>query len=223
MSLSRRNVLLGLGGLGLSGCAAPGSTLYQVFDVYRALDRAKKEYPASREVIESQPSPVLGVQVEDGVKGLIQWQKREKGLDYWLSGNQVEIVTQQGRLIRTRGFPQDQLASRLVSGADPFGAPLNPESRYETVRQIDLAPELLGLEARGVMEYEGRRRVSLHGLEMDLDEWSETVRVSIGRRRKRWRQLFQVDAQGQVWRSIQHVGEDTRVILEVLKPIGSDA
>lgn len=217
MSLSRREMLLGLGGLAVSGCATPGSAVYQVFDAFRALDRAKKQYPVSRETIQAQSAGVLGAQVEGGLKGLVVWQKRENRQDYWRSGNGIVIVTEQGRLIRTAGFPQDQIASRLFSGFDPLGTVLDRNRVYQMSRQLDWAPDQYGQLAEHEMSYSGPRTIDLQGEVREVAEWSEVIRFP--KTRRRWKQLIQVDPQsGQVLRSIQHVGPEMRVILELLKP-----
>lgn len=217
MSIDRRTVLLGLGAATLTGCAAPGSAVYQIIDSYRALERGKKSYPFTREQIEAEPGGVLGVQVEEGLKGVVVWSKRENGLDYWRSGNGVLLVTQAGRLIRTSGFPQDQVASRLVSGVDPLGLPLDQSRSYEQRRELDFLPDQYGIEAIYTLEFVRNGEVQWLDRRQPVAEWAETVRVPSLRRK--WKQLIQVDpASGTVLRSIQHVGPAMRVILELLKP-----
>ena len=216
MSIDRRTVLLGLGGAALSGCAAPGSAVYQIVDSYRALDRAKKEYPNTRAQIDAQPLGVMGVQVEDGVKGLVLWEKRENGQDYWRSGNGVLLVTEAGRLIRTSGFPQDQLGSRLIAAADPLGQVMVPSRVYEFSRELDFLPNQYGLQADYRLEYVRDSSVQWLGESHPVTEWAETVKVP--HLRRKWRQLVQVDrSSGVVLRTVQHVGPKTRVILELLK------
>lgn len=216
MNLDRRALLLGLGGTTLTACSTPGSAVYLIVDSFRALDRAKKLYPVSRADIEGQPLGVLGVQVEGGVKGLVVWNKREDGYDHWRSGNGVVIVTQGGRLIRTSGFPQDQLASRLVSGLDALGSPLDPTREYQQERELDFLPDQYGLAAKYRLEYSKRTEIQLLDRRMPVDEWSEEVRLP--QLRRKWKQLVQVDpVTGRVLRTIQHVGPKLRVILELLK------
>ena len=217
MSIDRRTVLLGLGSAALTGCAAPGSAVYQIIDSYRALERGKKNYPFTRTEIENEPTGVLGVQVEDGLKGVMVWSKRENGLDHWRSGNGVVIVTQAGRLIRTSGFPQDQLASRLLSGNDPLGLPLDPARSYEQRRELDFLPDQYGVEAIYSLDFVGNTEVQWLDRKYPVSEWAETVRVP--NLRRKWKQLIQVDpVSGTVLRSVQHVGPRMRVILELLKP-----
>lgn len=212
----RRSVLLGLGAAALTGCAAPGSAVYQVIDAYRALDRAKAEYPVTRAQIDAQPLGVLGVQVEDGLKGLMIWEKREAGLDYWRSGNNVALVTAGGRILRSQGFPHDQLDSQLVEGAEPIGAPMDRAHQYATSRSIRLAAEQEAITGNHLLQFEGEAEISVLGEKVRVDAWRETIRVS--RRERPRKQLFQVDqASGLVVRSIQHIGPELRVILELLK------
>jgi len=214
--MDRRTVLLGLGGLALTGCTAPGSAVGQIISSYRALERAKKNYPVTRADIEGQPAGVLGAQVEGGLKGLVVWQRREAGYDYWRSGNGVIVVTERGRLIRTSGFPQDQLASRLVSGLEPVGLPMDRSRNYRFSRELDLLPDQYGLEAAFDLSYSGQKTIDLLGQSRQVEEWEEIVRFP--RSRKKWKQLLQIDAEtGEVLRSIQHVGHDMRLILELLQ------
>ncbi len=220
MNFDRRTVLLGLGGVALTGCAAPGSAVYQVVDAYRALDRAKKEYPVTRADIEAQPLGVMGVQVEGGIKGIIIWNRRENGYDHWRSGNGVVIVTQAGRLIRTAGFPQDQLASRVVLGSEPLGTALDPARRYGLTRELDYLPDQYSVQAECELRYVRTKTIQLMGQAREVNEWVETVRLP--RQRKKWKQSFDVDrTTGEVLRSVQHLGPRMRVILETLQPVAA--
>ncbi len=225
MNIDRRKVLLGLGSAALAGCstvgtvpgAPPKSVIYQILDSYRAVDRAKKQYSVSRADIDGQPLGVLGVQVEDGLKGFVVWARREGELDYWRSGNGVEIVTRAGRLIRTSGFPQDQLDSRILTGVDPLGTVLDPSQKYRVSRQLDYREDPKSFQADYQLEYVRDVEVRIMEQPLMLAEWRETVRLPATRRK--WKQLIQVDrSSGQVTRSIQHLGPNMRVILELLKP-----
>lgn len=221
MSIDRRTLLLGLGGVALAGCSTSGSTpvslVYEIVDSYRALDRAKNQYPVTRADVDGQDLGVLGVQVEDGMKGFMLWNRRENGIDYWRSGNNVEMLIQAGRLIRTNGFPQDQLDSRVIAGTDPLGSVLDPARDYEVSRQLEYRVEPRSFEADYKLEYVRDVEVVILEKPMVLAEWAETVRLP--KTRRRWKQLIQIDrTSGQVVRSIQHVGPDMRVILELLKP-----
>ncbi len=222
MNPQRRAVLLGLGGAALAGCAAPGSAVYQVFDSYRALNRAKENYPVTQGQIDAQPLGVLGVQVEGGLKGLVVWEKAENDMDHWRSGNDVRLVTANGRLISTQGFPRDQLASRVLEGVDPLGLPLEPSRQYEWTRVLSHAPDRVEVIAQHRLSYAQQRSIRLLEKEVIVEEWQEVIRLS--RRSRPWKQLIQVDAaSGRVMRSIQHVGPEMRVILELLKAPGPSA
>ncbi len=217
MSVDRRTLLLGLAGAAVSGCAAPGSAVFQVLESYRALDRAKKVYPVPRADIDNQPLGVMGVQVEGGLKGIIVWQRRENGLDYWQSGNGVIMITQRGRLVRTSGFAQDLIASRVIAGVEPWGSKLDAARSYEVDRELDYRPDQYGVAARYQMTYVRDREIELMGTRHTVSEWSEQVRLPSLRRK--WTQLVQVDREtGEVLRSIQHIGPKLRVVLELLKP-----
>ena len=216
MNMDRRAVLLGLGAAALSGCAKPGSAVYQVIDSYRALDRAKKEYPFTKADIVGQPLGVLGVQVEGGLKGIVVWNKRENGLDYWRSGNGVLVVMQEGRLVKTSGFPNDLLASRLVAGVDPVGTPLDPTRSYEFRREMDYLPDQYGVEAVHRLSYVGETTISIFDEKKPVSEWLESVRLPA--KRRSYKQIIQVDpASGQLLGSNQHVGERMSVRFELLK------
>lgn len=220
MNLGRRTVLLGVGGAALVGCAKPGSAVYQVIDSYRALDRAKKEYPFAKADILGQPLGVLGVQVAGGLKGIVVWSKSENGLDFWRSGNGVLVVTQAGRVVKTSGFPQDLLASRLVAGVDPLGLPLDRGRSYEFRRELDYLPDQYGVEAMHRLSYDGESTLTIFDETKRVANWEETVRLPA--KRRSYRQVIQVDpATGQVLASDQRVGERMSVRFELLKPINT--
>jgi len=217
MSPSRRAVLLGLGAAALTGCAGPGSAVYQILDSYRALDRAKKDYAFTKAEILDQPLGVLGVQVDKGLKGIVVWSKREGALDYWRSGNGVLVVTQAGRVVKTSGFPQDLMASRLVSGIDPLGQPLDPAREYAFVREIDYRPDQYGVAAEHRLRYVGPSTITIFDETRPVAAWEETVRLPS--KRQSYTQLLQVDPQtGQLLGSTQRVGARMSVRFELLKP-----
>jgi len=216
MSIGRRTVLLGLAPAAVTGCAKPGSAVYQVIDSYRALDRAKKEYPFTKADIMGQPLGVLGVQVEGGLKGIVVWNKRENGLDYWRSGNGVLVVMREGRLVKTSGFPTDLLASRLLAGVDPLGTPLDRTRSYEFRRELDYLPNQYGVEAVHRLSYVGETTISIFDEKKPVSEWRETVRLPA--KRRSYEQIIQVDpVSGRLMSSSQHVGERMSVRFELLK------
>jgi Group 4 capsule polysaccharide lipoprotein gfcB, YjbF len=219
---SRRRLLItGIVSAPLLAACAGQSAVGQIIDSYRELDRARKNYPVSRATIDAQSHAVMGAQMEGGAKGLLVLERRdEQGLDYWRSGNGVVVVLQGGRLMRCSGFTQDQLGSQLASGFDPIALttpqPLDRTQRYRFSRDLDLAPATFGLRADCELYFVGSGSVDLLGEVHAVDEWQERVRLPFGR--KRWTQRWQVDAAtGQIWRSVQNVGLESRMILERLK------
>lgn len=217
----RRLLVTGILAAPLLAACSGKSAVVQIVDSYRELDRARKNYPVSRATLDAQPRAVLGAQMEGGAKGLLVFDHRdEQGLDYWRSGNGVIVVLQGGRLIRCSGFPQDQLGSQLASGFDPIALavsqPLDRSQRYRFSRDLDLAPATFGLHADCELRFVGAGSIDLLGQVHAVDEWEERVRLPFNR--KRWTQRWQMDAAtGQVWRSVQHVGFESSMILERLK------
>lgn len=222
MDARRRRLLAGLGALPLVAACAPKSAVMQIIDSYSALSRAQKNYPATRAAIDAQPKAVLGVQVENGTKGLLLLAKREGGLDYWQSDNGVVVVLQGARLIRTTGFPEDQLGSALVGGQDPFlmpaSGPLPRDQRFESHRIVDLAPTSYGLDAVLSVNYRETQEIDVLGERYAVDVWRETVRLP--QQRRKVRQDWYLDTHtGAVRRSIQQVGTESRLIIEPLKAL----
>lgn len=215
--MQRRALLLGLGGLALSACA-PSSSMLRVYEAYRGLKNAKENYPVSRAEVEANPYALIGAQVTDGLKGLLVLRKQESGLDTWESSNGVVIVTRAGRLIRTVGFPQDQIASVVVQGEDPLGQPLDPSRIYRFTRQLDLSPDLFGLTAEHELHYLRDETVVIMELSYNLALWEERVRIA--EQRSRYVQRHGCDPKsGQIWQSTQQLGAQ-QLTIDLLKPAG---
>jgi hypothetical protein len=213
--MQRRQLLLGIGSAALTGCAVPGSALYQVFDAYRQLDLGKREYPVTRAQIDAQPLGVLGVQVEGGFKGFMVWDRREGDDDHWQSGNGVRVVTAAGRIVSTRGFPLDQQTSVLVGGEEPWGQTLERDKEYRCERLLRFADgSERAVECR--LRYDSRENIDLLGVRLEAARWQETLLAASYQRP--WKQILWVAADGLVVRSVQHLGANQRVRLELLRP-----
>lgn len=205
-----------LAALVTTACSMPASSLKRTYDAYQQISLAKREYPVERAQIDAQPHAVLGAQVKDGLKGLLVLREQSQGLDLWRADNNVLVATRNGRIVRSVGFAQDVRAVRVVAEADPLGKPMDKLRSYHFAQQLDLAPDRYGLQTRNHLKYVATETISLHQKPITLDHWQETVELPD--MRQVWRQDFWVDpSSGEVWRSQQHLGDETQVTLEVLK------
>ncbi len=205
-----------LAALVTTACSMPASSLKRTYDAYQQINLAKREYPVERAQIDAQPHAVLGAQVKDGLKGLLVLREQSQGLDLWRADNNVLVATRNGRIVRSVGFAQDVRAVRVVAEADPLGKPMDKLRSYHFAQQLDLAPDRYGLQTRNHLKYVATETISLHQKPITLDHWQETVELPD--MRQVWRQDFWVDpSSGEVWRSQQHLGDETQVTLEVLK------
>lgn len=211
MKFERALLLAGIAVM-IAACA-PDSALRQNMLALRQAHERQLDFPLVCESLDPAARTLLTVQQDYGPKRQLALLSELAGVQTWQSGKGLLMVTHRGRVLRTIGFAEDQRDAAVINGSDPLGQPMDNATTYRFVMRLDLAPEQYGLTAEHELRYVGEEEISGP---RRLAHWQEQVRLR--ELRLSYRQDFWLDpATGIVFRSIQQIGESTRLTLQVIK------
>ena len=149
---------------------------------------------------------------------LILW--REEGDEqHWMSADNAVLVTRNGRVVKTAGFPEN-LKDTNVAGEDPVAAGLHQLVEKVTIsRTIDLDKgNNYGLPVDSTFTPLGPRTIAI----VDIDFETILVREYNRAQTLNWNftNYYWVDRfDGFVWKSRQHIARSfAPVEIEILKP-----
>lgn len=134
---------------------------------------------------------------------------------HWYSADKITLITRQGRIITTNGFPDDLLKTQFWT-PDPITD--RTAAQGHTVRLLDLAyRSLYGLTVDSEWENQGVEHVDIYGQVYTLQR---TVERCICRQRDwSFENTFWRDENNFVWKSKQHYTPTAPPLeLAVLKP-----
>jgi len=215
---SRRTLLLGAASLLLSGCANSPS-------VFNALKAARYTFsglpdkPVTRKQVSNIPYATISAKIGRGPRSILVLDRKTKEDYHWISADRAVIVTRNGRIVKTYGFPENIKQTQL-SGADPVNRTLHELTTDRTSsRTIDTdSGNRFGLKVDSRFELLGPREINI--AEIDIKtvlvkevNTSSTINWS-------FTNYYWVDAfDGFVWKSTQHIARSfPPVDIEVLKP-----
>lgn len=209
--------------LGLASLSACSSTplLRTAGDTLQLFREAPSEYPRSRAEIDALPYAQLGVKFGSAPPAIfVLAQLREDRL-YWVSANNLLIVTRHGRIVETRGFPLD-VKILDASGGDWLGRyepGVPPGPAVPLQLRVPAVPELSGPLELNLRPRE-TETFDILGLQVEALRVEERVRSP----HLEWSAInvYWLSQRSRlVWRSVQHPGPDfPPVRLELLKRPG---
>jgi hypothetical protein len=224
-ALTRRALLGGLAGWGLTGCGT-SPTLDLIGGAFSAVGSNSGNYPMTVERIRALPYASLGVRIGGNAPVVMILATYEGENLNWASADRVILVTHRGRLVKTVGLTRD-LAGTQWTGSDPVidyaqGSGSIADARVN--RFIDLQPDnSYGVAVESSLRVIGPQQIVILGQPHDTTLVSEKISVS------KWRwsaeNLFWIDhLTGRVIRSRQsYCPEVGPMTLEVLKPAAEPA
>lgn len=140
---------------------------------------------------------------------------------YWFTADKAALVTRNGRLVKTAGFPENLLRSTFpvadpLTRLPPFG-----NAPSTAIRMLDIERgNFFGLVVHSTYVDLGEQEVILPGGSRRLRGWREECEAPL----IRWsftNEFWLDPATGQVWKSIQHYLPDMPPFeLRVIKPAG---
>lgn len=218
--LTRRQALVGAAAtLGLFGCGDSrlGRTLV---DAYRLSVSGFPDIPISRNNISNLPYASIAAKIGKGPRSILILWSEDRGELNWLSADNAAIVTRGGRVVRTAGFPETLVETR-VFGPDPVAVGLQEFANNAVVtRLVDIrgAEEHHGLPLKSEFRPIGPTEIQIADLTFDTILVEERVEAAY----LNWHftNLYWVDpVDGFVWKSRQQIARTfPPVEIEVLKP-----
>lgn len=203
----------------LSSCGT-NSNIAVAEKTIRAALFPPSEPAISREQISKLPYAMITARVGKGPPAVLVLADNSDGARQWMATNAVSIVTRNGRLIRTVGFPHDMRDLRFI-GIDPLaGSPqrLVGTANYKITLSLDQSNNR-SLLLDCSLSMIGPEKIEIVELIFETVRLEETC---ISDKQKNISNTYWVDAfDGYVWQSRQRWDRDQPAIsLSVLKPAG---
>jgi hypothetical protein len=178
----------------------------------------------NRDAINNLPYASISAKIGSGPRSLLVLGKLENGREHWFSADRAVIVTRNGRIIKTAGFPEN-LRDTLPGDRDPVNRILHKKwydgKKHEIgfIRRLDMEGNF-GIPVKSKFETLGPREIYIAGIKIETILVKELNRAfSIN-----WtfNNFYWVDAyDGYIWKSSQHIARSFPPIdIEVLKPAG---
>jgi hypothetical protein len=220
-ALTRRAVLGGLAGLGVTGCGL-SPTLDLIGQSFTGVSsKGSDGYPMSAERIRAIPYASIGVRIGNSAPAVMILATYDGENLNWASADRVILVTRQGRLVKTVGLARDLVGTQWT-GSDTIidyarGGGSVANSRVN--RFIDLRPDDdFGVAIESTVRPIGTDRITILGQTFDTRVVSEKI-VATKWRWSKENQFWIDQASGKIVRSRQsYCPEVEPITIEVLKP-----
>ena len=217
----RLMTLMGFLFLTVTGCGQSplGANLFRAIQYSVA---GLPDAPINRELVSNLPYASVAAKIGKGPRSLlILWRKDSIGDLHWVSADAATLVTRQGRVVKTAGFPENLRDTRFLV-SDPVASGLHTlVDRRATSRTMDLdLGNNYGLIVECEFRVEGEREIEI----TEIVFQTILVREQCSASTLNWlfTNLYWVDpTDGFVWRSRQHIARSfPPVVIETLKPAG---
>ncbi|MBS1190197.1 MAG: putative lipoprotein YmcC precursor [Rhodocyclaceae bacterium] len=214
--MDRRNFLsLLVASATLGGCANSivGRTLVKAAETsFGSSSAFNPDYP------DKLPYASLAVMTKSTPQALLILAKAEGGELHWMSSDRGVLVTRNGRLVRTVGLPENLLYTDFLKN-DFFEAGHLPHAEASSVKRlVDMAPgNRYGILVESTLTRVRQEKIRIGRHEYDVMQFVEyCVAPQLS---WEYANTYWVDAQGMMWRSIQHVVPGMEPVeIEVTKP-----
>ena len=204
----------------LTGCGE-NKLAQTITDAYKLTFVDQKGPNISRDAVSKLPYASITAKIGKGPRGLlILWLRKADDL-YWLSADNVVIVTRLGRVVKTSGVPEE-IRDTHATQSDPVALGLHDESHLKTFkRQVDLKENQRNLQTLEIAsEFSQIRHETLKIVEINFDTILVSEKCVAKTVNWQFENLYWVDpADGFVWKSTQHIARSfPPVVIEVCKP-----
>jgi hypothetical protein len=179
-----------------------------------------------RKAIKELPYASISAKIGSGPRSFLVLGKQENGMLHWFSADHAVIVTKNGRIVQTAGFP-DNLKSTFFTERDPVNRKLHKKwyggdsKKLGFARNLDLDYEnRFGVPVRSKFETIGPVEIEIADIKLKtilVKETNNAFGINWSFTNYYWVDAFD----GYIWKSIQHVARSFPPInIEVLKPAG---
>jgi hypothetical protein len=173
----------------------------------------------SRNTVKKIPYATISAKVGKGPKSLLVLAKKERGRHFWMSADNAVIVTSEGRVVQTAGFPENLKNTRFI-GRDPVNRRLHlSEPPIRSLREIDSEiDQRFGIPIYSKFQIEGPRDISIAQVKIKtllVKEHNVAKTLNWDFTNYYWVDRFD----GFIWKSRQKIAKSFPAIdIEVLKP-----
>ncbi len=219
-TMSRRQLLIALGGAGLAGCAQTPS-LNLIGETMSATMRSSGGYPRTRAEVDALPYAQMGIRLGTrGDHGILVLSEIAGSELRWVSANQVMVATRFGRIVKTVGLQEDLRSARFFT-PDALAAysPEGPSIDGYASRYLVDTGKAFGIEVESRIKVDRRETIEILGQNIDTLKVIERIRCD----RWRWEasNTYWLSLKSSlVWKSQQHYLPDQRPLeLDLLKRV----
>jgi hypothetical protein len=195
---------------------AAGAINYAVFGA--------PETEITREIVGSIPYASISAKIGSGPRSILVLGKSQNEIKHWFSADGAVIVTRNGRVTQTAGFPEN-LKATIQKTIDPINRLLHKrkfgKSDYSLnhLRNIDISVEdRYGIPVRSRYETIGHREIDIAGIKIKtilVKEENRAFTINWTFTNYYWADAFD----GYIWKSRQHIVRSFPPIdIEILKP-----
>ncbi len=173
----------------------------------------------TREIVDNIPYASISAKVGKGPRSLLILGRYDGEDLHWLSADNATVVTRNGRVVKTSGFPQNLKSTRFLE-PDPIARQLhlpNPIDHFSRSLDFDVENQF-GLIVESEFINHGQAEIEIVDLNLRtvlFEEVNTAQTVNWKFSNYYWVDVFD----GFVWRSLQHISRRFPPIeIDVLKP-----
>jgi len=201
-----------------SGCGV-SPVLRNAYEAARFVTNGMPDVEISRALVDKIPYASISAKVGKGPRSLLILGRYAGDDLHWLSADNASVVTRDGRVVKTSGFPENITATNFLE-SDPVAGQLhlqNPPRRFSRSLDID-TDNLYGLIVDSEFVRQGDTEITIVDFNLRtilIEEINRARTINWGFSNYYWVDVFD----GFVWRSVQHISRKFPPIqIEVLKP-----
>lgn len=185
---------------------------------------SRSDSSVTRATVDVNPFASMGFRYGNSAQAIVSLAQSQSGSLFWASRDGLSIVTKNGRIVRTAGFPSNLTGGKSIT-RDPLSLPHSPDwSKFPLFRIVDFGNDF-GYSHRmecGLRDL-GKEEITVLGRTFAARKYSEPCQVpTLGWSFENTHWL-DVDT-GFVWRTRQWISPSHKrpVELEILRPAAED-
>jgi hypothetical protein len=172
-----------------------------------------------RDRVEKIPYASIAAKLGGGPRSLLVLWRRDGNDLHWASADNSIIVTRHGRLVKTAGFPKNNLRETFIVGTDPLADARLSHGLVPFTRAVDFERDrMFGVQIDAELAMLRSEEIVIAGVTLESVLVVERCRA----RQLNWafENRFWLDpGDGFVWKSRQHIARELPPLdIEVLKP-----
>jgi hypothetical protein len=218
LRISRRSFLSIAAASFLTGCA-DSPVLVNAYEAVEFLVVGLEDKEIDRSTINGIPYASISAKIGRGPRSILVLGKQQGHDLHWFSADDAVLVTRNGRIIRTAGFPEN-IRNTTFSDEDPVARQFHRSNfSKRSLRSIDMDPnQLYGVPVISNYEVVGEREIMISGIKIKtrlVREYNTSFSINWTFSNYYWADIYD----GFIWKSRQYIARGFDPLdIEVLKP-----